>query len=509
MIRRRHTWDISDLEGIPRMSSPIVLGIDLGTQQLKVIAVDGATAAVMGSAQTAVENLTPAPGWLEQVPDDWWTALCRLTRELKAKLGISAEAIAGIGLSGHMHSIVPLRADGSIAHNCIVWADTRSKAQAQRLADTSADKLWNPSIAPYSLNKILWLQERLPRVFAEVSRFLFSKDYLRYRMTGELGTDPSDASGSLMWDFAKREWDAALLAEFDLAPSLLPPVQASSEIAGTLSAEAARDLGLSPGTTVAYGGGDCPCAVVGAGIPAADTLLINAGTAVQVIEMRDKPSPFDPVTSVRYLFELGIEGKCFAIGALNSAGHSLEWWRALVDERLSYAEFDALAAETPSTPDGPLFLPYLQGTGTPYLRDGAYGSFVQLSATADQPTLTRAVMDGVAFGIKHCAEALVSEDSLANKIILFTGGVPKSPLMREILANVFGGEIRCLAFSDMSALGAAAHAAVAGGINSDARAFLADFDYGEITVKATPALQEQYTASYERYKVWAERIAGH
>ena len=490
------------------MASPILLGIDLGTQQLKVIAVDGASAAVLGSVQSAVENLTPAPGWLEQNPDDWWQALCQLTRDLKAKLGFSSEAIAGIGLSGHMHSIVPLRADGNPAHNCIVWADTRSSEQAQRLAITSAEKLWNPSIAPYSLNKILWLREHRPRVFEEVSSFLFSKDYLRYRMTGALGTDSSDASGSLMWDFAIREWDAALLAEFDLAPSLLPTVRQSSEIAGALSAEAASDLGLAAGTTVAYGGGDCPCAVVGSGTVDAGTLLINAGTAVQVIEMRDQPSPFSPRTSVRYLFELGVEGKCFAIGALNSAGHSLEWWRALVDERLSYAEFDALAAEAPSSDEGPLFLPYLQGTGTPYLRDGAYGSFVQLSATADQRALTRAVMDGVAFGIKHCAEALVNDESFADKKFLFTGGVPKSPLMREILANVFGGEIRCRSFSDMSALGAAAHAAVAAGIRSDAQSFLADFDYGEITVTATPALQAQYAASYERYKVWAERIAG-
>ena len=490
------------------MSSLILLGIDLGTQQLKVIAVDGSSAAVLGSTQVAVENLTPAPGWLEQAPEDWWTALCTLTRELRDKLGISAAAITGIGLSGHMHSIVPLRHDGSAAHNCIVWADTRSRQQAQRLATASARQLWNPSIAPYSINKILWLRENRPQVYDEVSCFLFSKDYLRYRMTGALGTDPADASGSLMWDFAKREWDLGLLREFDVAPSLLPSVRDSSEIAGTLTAAAADDLGLAAGTTVAFGGGDCPCAVVGSGIPDADTLLINAGTAVQVIEMREKPTPFDPQTSVRYLFELGINGKCFAIGALNSAGHSLEWWRKLVDARLSYADFDALAAQAPAAPEGPLFLPYLQGTGTPYLLDGSYGSFVQLSATADQHTLTRAVMDRVAFGIKHCAEALVDKGSLAGKQILFTGGVPKSPLMRQIMANVFGGDVRYRSFSDMSALGAAAHAAVAAGISGDAQTFLADFDYGEIAVSATPALQEQYAASYERYRWWAERIAG-
>ena len=149
---------------------------------------------------------------------------------------------------------------------------------------------------------------------------------------------------------------------------------------------------------MACGGGDAACAVVGSGIADRNTLMINAGTAVQVIELQDEPSPFDRETAVRYLFELGVAGQTFAIGALNSAGHSLGWWRGLVDASLSHDEFEALAADEPSAEDGPLFLPWLQGTGTPYLRDGPCGAFVQLSSTADRAILTRAVMDGVALG---------------------------------------------------------------------------------------------------------------
>ena len=418
-----------------------------------------------------------------------------------------AAAISAIGLSGHMHSIVPLRADGSLAHNCIVWADTRSQAQADRIGNETVTPLWNPPIAPYSIAKILWLREHEPAVYRDTATILFSKDYLRYRMTGQIGGDFSDASGSLMWDFAARAWDQALLAELKVPHSLLPPVHGSAEAAGTLSAQAARDLGLSPDTIVAHGGGDAACAVIGSGIPARDTLMINAGTAVQVIEMQDAPTLFRPQDGVRYLFELGVEGATFAIGALNSAGHSLEWWRTLLDPALSYEDFNALAAAEPSPADGPIYLPYLQGTGTPYLRDGPYGSFVQLSATADQAILTRALMDGVAYGIRHCAEALVGAEELARKRLLFTGGVPKNPLMREILAGVFGREIRYRAFSDMSALGAAAHAAAAAGAAPDARTWLADFDYGERSATADPALHEQYAAGYERYQRWAERIA--
>lgn len=485
----------------------VVLGVDLGTLGMKVIALDVASARVLGAASAPVENLSPAPGYLEQDPQQWWATLCQLTRELLAARRIPAESVAAIGLSGHMHSIVPLRADGAVAQPCIVWADTRAQAQADRIGRGTKTPLWNPPIAPYSLAKMLWLRERAPAVYRDMARALFPKDYLRYRMTGALGTDYSDASGSLIWDFARRDWDRDLLAELGLSPALLPPVFGSAEAAGALTEQAARELGLRPATIVAHGGGDAACAVVGSGRLGRDTLMINAGTAVQVIEMRDAPSRFNAQAGIRYLFELGLQGATFAIGALNSAGHSLEWWRKLLDPRLSYADFNALAAPSPVPRDGPIFLPYLQGTGTPYLLDGPYGSFVQLSATADKATLTRAVMDGVAYGIKLCAEALVGARELPGKQLLFTGGVAKNPLMRQILAGVFACEIRYRAFSDMSALGAAAHGAVAAGLAADARQWLANFDYGEESEPAQPALAARYASGYERFQAWAQRIA--
>ena len=485
-----------------------LLGIDLGTQGLKVILVEAAPARVIGSSSAPVVNLTPAPGYLEQEPEKWWASLCQVTQELLRQHNIAPEDIAAIGLSGHMHSIVPLRADGSVARDCIVWADTRSQRQAEFIKATAATRLWNPAIAPYSLAKILWLREHEPFHYREIDKILFSKDYLRYRMTGDIGTDFSDASGSLMWDFAARRWDADLLTQLDVPLDLLPPVCGSAETAGNLTEAAAADLGLSTSALVAFGGGDAACAVIGSGIPDRDTVMINAGTAVQVIEIQDKPTPFHPRSALRYLFELGVDSKSFAIGALNSAGHSLNWWRDLVDPTLTHSEFEALAAPRPSAVDGPLFLPYLQGTGTPFLLDGPYGSFVQLSATADRPGLTRAVMDGVAIGIRICAEALVGEGKLAEKKILLTGGLPKSPLMREIIGEVMPGETTFRGFSDMSALGAAAHAAVAAGFSEDAAAFLADFDYGELTAAPDRTLQPHYEALYQRYKSWALRITG-
>ena len=488
------------------MPDQFVIGIDLGTTGLKLIAARAADAAIRAVVSAPVPNLTPAPGWLEQNPADWWRALRDLMPKLLDAGGISPESAIGIGLSGHMHSIVPLRADMTPANHCLVWADTRTQAQADFLAQ-SQDKLWNPAIAPYSLAKLLWLQEHRREVYDETASVLFPKDYLRWRLTGNLATDYSDASGSLMWDFAARAWDEALLDNLRVNANLLPRARESSAAAGGLTAKAAAELGLRAGITVAHGGGDAACAVVGAGIADSATLMINAGTAVQVIELIDKPTPFHARHALRYLFEVGVGGRCFVIGALNSAGHSLSWWRQLVAPELSHAEFEALAARQPGGADGPIFLPWLQGTGTPFLLDGAHGSFAQMSATSDRRVLTRAVMDGVALGIRLCAESLLGAESLAQKRILFTGGVPKSPLMLRILAAAFGGEIRYRAFSDMSALGAAAHAAVAAGVTPDAQTWLAGFDYGEGAQSADGELAAQYDAMYARFKAWAGRVA--
>lgn len=484
----------------------ILLGIDLGTQGLKIILVEAATAGIVASAGQPVASISRAPGYLEQDPNAWWSGLCQLTRGLLREARIAPEAIAAIGLSGHMHSIVPLLEDGGVARHCLVWADTRSQYQADSIQARSAQRLWNPAIAPYSLAKLLWLREHEGAVYDRLATLLFPKDYLRYRMTGQIASDYSDASGSLMWDFANRNWDANLLGQHAIPLDLLPPVFGSADAAGTLSAGAANALGLTRRTIVAYGGGDAACAVVGAGIPDGQTLMINAGTAVQVIEIQDQPTPFHPRTAIRYLFELGVDGKTFAIGALNSAGHSLNWWRNLLDPTLAPADLDSLAAAEPSRADGPLFLPYLQGTGTPFLRDGPYGSFVQLSATADTGALTRAVMDGVAFGIRLCAEALVGEAALPRKRILITGGLPKSPLIRKILSHVLPAPVTFRDFSDMSALGAAAHAAVAAGMYASAEAFLADFEYGEVRPTAEPAMRASYDETYAQFRRWAGRI---
>ncbi|MEB2286866.1 MAG: FGGY family carbohydrate kinase [Anaerolineae bacterium] len=489
------------------MSAPLAIGIDLGTQQLKVLAVDLERTSVLGSVQAPIHNIKSGPGALEQDPLQWWPLLSRLTRQLIERLQLSPAAVRSIGLSGHMHSIVPLRADGSPAYHCLVWADTRALPQAKAIGSLEGVTLWNPSIAAPSAPKLLWLRDNYPEAYAATRHVLFSKDYLRLRMTGEMATDFSDASGSLLWDFGARQWDADLLARLNIAESLLPQPQESTTLAGFLTEQAAADLGLRAGTPVAVGAGDVACAVIGSGLESPDTLLINAGTAAQVILIQEQPAPYVPERGVRYLFELGIDGKTFAMGALPSAGLSLEWWRSLLGGHLTYGDLDELASDRLGTADGPLFIPYLQGTGTPDIRDDSLGTFLFMSSSTDRALLTAAVMEGVVFGVKRCADALLSGSATPQRQVLITGGVSKSQIMRRIFASAFEATALFRDFSDVSAIGAVTLGAVAAGEADTVAAFLRRLPFATHEVAPDPALAERYAVLSRRHREWAEFVA--
>lgn len=491
------------------MVAPLAIGVDLGTQQLKVLAVNLERVSVLGSVQAPIHNIKAGPGALEQDPDQWWPLLSKLTRELIERLQLAPAAIRSIGLSGHMHSIVPLRADGSPAFNCIVWADTRALTQAKAIGALEGVTLWNPSIAAYSAPKLLWLRDNHPEAYGATHHVLFSKDYLRLRMTGEVSTDFSDVSGSLLWDFGAREWDADLLARLGIAASLLPQPQESTVVAGSLTEQAAADLGLPAGTPVATGAGDVACAVIGSGLESSDTLLINAGTAAQVILIQEQPAPYVPERGVRYLFELGIDGKAFAMGALPSAGLSLEWWRSLLGGQLTYGDLDELASDRLGTADGPLFIPYLQGTGTPDIRDDSLGTFLFMSSSADRALLTAAVMEGVVFGVKRCADTLLGSDATPQRKVLITGGMSKSQVMRRIFASAFGVTAAFRDFSDVSAIGAVALGAAAAGEVDSVAGFLRGLPFDTHEVAPDPVLAERYAAMSKRHREWAEFVAQH
>lgn len=488
------------------MVAPISLGIDLGTQQIKVLAVDVERACVLGSCQAPLRNFTPETGALEQDPLEWWPLLCELTRRLVRELEIDIRAICGIGLSGHMHSIVPLTKTDAPAYNCIVWADTRADKQARRVAAHRRGEYWNPAIAAYSLPKILWLKETKPDIYAKVTHILFSKDFLRFQITGAQNTDFSDASGTLAWNFEGRQWDEELLDSLGVPVDFLPQPHDATWVGGILTDTAASALGLRPGIPVAVGAGDVACAVTGSGVNTPNTLLINAGTAAQIILLQATPTRYIKEQGVRYLFELGFDAKTFVMGALPSAGFSLEWWRVRLGDQITYADLDNLAQEYIARPENPVFVPFLQGTGTPYLIDEPLGAFLGLSGSTDSKNMTCAVMEGVAFGIRQSVEALVSNHTFQDLRILVTGGLTKSPVMRTILVNVLGQTVSYRHFTDVSAIGAASFGAVAAKEIQSVTDLLGRFPVDSEETNPNPELMTRYESLYTRFQNLSKRV---
>jgi xylulokinase len=358
-----------------------------------------------------------------------------------------------------MHSLVPLSDAGTPTYYAIAWVDSRATDEARQfaqLAEATNIPVWNPVITAYTAPKLLWLRRHHPDSFSRTATFVYPKDYLRYRMTGALATDYSDASSSLLWDFAARRWDYRLADELRLKRELFPSVQESVSVGGELTSSAAKELGLCQGIPVAVGAGDVAAAIIGSGAPRTKSVLINAGTAAQVIQIDAPAKPYTTTTAPHYLFELGLDRRTFAMGALPSSGLCIEWWRQKFFPELTYEKLDSFLDEHSHRTDETLFIPYLQGTGTPHVLDESIGAFVQLSPQSDVHTMSRAIFEGVAYGIRNVTEALIAPDPLGNREIIVTGGVTKSAKMRTVLAGVFGARIHFRQQGDASLMGAIA-----------------------------------------------------
>lgn len=438
------------------MDRPLILGIDLGTQQFKAMVVAPATGRVLSRATGEVHSSSSEPGMMEQRPNEWEELLFTVTQRAIQESGAAMD-ISAIGVSGHMHTLLALDGNKRPVHDAIAWNDTRAAHTAKRLE--RFEPLWNPPIAAYTLPKLIWLREQKSGAASRVRTVMYPKDYLRLCLTGQTHTDPSDASGSLIWDFPSRTFDRDLLDRCGFANIEMPEVVPSNTVAGTLTPEAAKRLGLQPDLPVATGAGDVAAAVIGARVTSSDTVLINAGTAAQVITVytgnrTDILNRRRQRARVGYLFELGLDDSLFIMGALPSAGHSLAWWRAVQGNQLEFSELDAIAEGKSLEPDGALFLPYLQGTGTPHMVDAGLAGFVQISASEDFGRLTRAVIDGIAMGIRHVLDSMAENQEVPSTIVV-TGGLGRSRTFCRTLATLVDRNVEVRQIADVSCIGAA------------------------------------------------------
>lgn len=484
------------------MPDEAFIGIDVGTSSVKAVAVSG-TGTVLATADSPMQVTVPQPGWAEQQPEDWWAATVKSVRTVTDILGAST-IVRAIGLSGQMHSLIVLDSYGNVIRPAILWSDVRTSAQCITIREIVGDDglrrmCGNPALEGFTATKLLWMRDNEPANFGRIAHFCLAKDFVRFRMTGELATEPSDAAATLLMDVAQRRWSTEMCDLLGLDRSLLPPILESGGIAGRVTAKAADMMGVPTGTPVAGGGADNACAAAGAGVVAAGTLLVSVGTSGTVVAPVEKPL-VDPGMRIHSMAHVD-PSMWYLMGVVLSAGAALAWWRNSVAAGADTPGFDELvneAAKTNPGSNGLTFLPYLTGERTPHADANARGVFAGLHAGHGRAQMTRAVMEGISFALRDSLE-LMKPLGVSTGHAVAVGGGARSGVWLQMLADILGVPLRTVGPAEGAPLGAAMLSAVATGtFHSLAEAGNA---WLKTTGEAIPNAEtaDAYSAAYTRY----------
>jgi xylulokinase len=461
-----------------------IVGLDVGTTGVKALAIS-ADGEILARAEREYELSIPRPGWAEQDPEDWW----RASEAALAALGVSD--IAGIGLSGQMHGLVVLDRGGRVLRPAILWNDGRTGVECAEIEErVGLDRLieltGNRALTGFTAPKLLWLRRHEPDVYGRIAHVLLPKDYVRLRLTGARAMDVADASGTLLFDVAGRRWSDEVLAALELEADWLPPVLESPEVSGA----------TGEGVPVAAGAGDQPAAALGVGVDRPGPVSVVLGTSGVVLAALPA---FAADSAARvHAFCHAVPGVWQAMGVMLSAAGSLRWLRdALVGE--SYDELAREAARWPPGTEGLLFAPYLAGERTPHADPDARGAFTGLSLRHDRGALVRAVLEGVAYGLRDSLE-LLRELGVEPEVGRVSGGGARSGLWLRIVASVLGLPLERTAAEEGSAYGAALLGGVVGGVfPGPTEAVERCVRVGE-RVEPDALWQEAYEAGYARFR---------
>ena len=459
-----------------------VLGIDVSTTATKAVLVDEAGAVRrIGTAEYGFS--VPRPQWSEQSPDLWWDASVAAVRTVLASTGAAADDIAAVGLSGQMHGAVLLDRAGEVLRPAILWNDQRTALECDVIRESiGRNRLiaitGNDALTGFTAPKLVWVRDREPDVWRRIAHLLLPKDYVRYRLTGEYAVDKADGAGTLLFDLAARDWSAEIASALRIDPAWLPRTFEGPQVTGALTVDAARATGLRGGTPVVAGGGDQAANAVGVGAVAPGAVALSLGTSGVVFAPTDKPL-FEPQGRV-HAFCHAVPERWHMMSVMLSAAGSLRWFRDALAPGVGFEDLVAPAAEVPAGSDGVWFLPYLSGERSPHPDPLARGAFVGLTVAHDRRHLTRAVLEGVAYGLRDGLDQMTAAGMAAPDQIRVSGGGTASPLWRQILADVLGAEIATVNTSEGAAYGAALLASVGAGWHPTVDAACAAF------VSATP-----------------------
>lgn len=462
----------------------LLVGLDVGTTGVKALALSP-EGEVLARAEEEYDLSTPRPGWAEQDPEAWWRAAER------ALAALGAEP-ASIGLSGQMHGLVVLDEQARVLRPAILWNDQRTELECAEIEERVGlarlvQLTGNRALAGFTAPKLLWLRRHEPDVFGRIAHVLLPKDYVRFRLTAEHATDVADASGTLLFDVANRRWSDDLLAELDLEPAWLPRALESPEVSGQTRA----------GVPVAAGAGDQAAAALGVGVDRPGPLSIVLGTSGVVFAAL--PSYAAEPQARLHAFCHAVPGAWQAMGVMLSAGGSLRWLRDLLGTE-DYGGLTAAAERWPPGAEGLLFLPYLAGERTPHADPHARGALTGLALRHDRGAVTRAVLEGVAYGLRDCLELLKSlgVEPSAGRV---SGGGGRSDLWVRIVASVLDLPLERTAVDEGSAYGAALLGGVAAGVFRDVHEAVAACVRIHDTVEPEAGWRPAYEQGYERFRV--------
>ncbi len=455
-----------------------LLGIDIGTSGTKTLLIDE-DGRPLATATSEYPLSTPRPGWAEQDPEHWWQATQATVRRVLQQAGLSGDQVRGVGLSGQMHGSVFLDAQDRVLRPALLWCDQRTAAQCAWITervgpDRVVELLSNPVLTGFTAPKVVWLRDNEPETYARVRKVLLPKDFVRLRLTGAYASEVSDASGTAMFHVRERRWATEVLDAIEVPAEWMPECFESEVPSARISAEAAAATGLKEGTPVVGGGGDQAAGAVGNGIVESGIVSSTVGTSGVVFAFSEAPA-VDPELRV-HTFCHAVRDRWHQMGVMLSAGGSLRWYRdtlagpeADVARALGVDPYQLIteeAAQAPAGCEGLVFLPYLTGERTPYPDPHARGVFFGLTLRHDRRHMARAVLEGVAYGLRDSFEIL-SGMGVPIREVRASGGGARSPLWRQIQADVTGREHVTINVDEGPAFGVALLAGVGTGVWPD------------------------------------------
>lgn len=484
-----------------------LLGIDIGTGGTRAVLIDE-TGRVLGSATIEHKPISaPHRGWAEQDPDDWWSAACKAVPACLAQANATADEIESVGLTGQMHGLVMLDANGKVLRPSLIWCDQRTeeecreiteKVGAKRLIELTA----NPALTGFTLPKIWWVQKHEPEIWKRVKKIMLPKDYIRFRLTGAHAIDVADASGTLILDVVNRRWSKEMMAVSNLPEEMLPKVLESPEVSGKLSDAGAKASGLKPGIPVVAGAGDQAAGAVGMGIVRPGAVSATIGTSGVVFAATATPE-FDPKGRI-HTFCHAVPKRWHVMGVTQAAGFSLRWFRDQfgvggVPSQDPYDRLMEEASQAPAGSDGVLWAPYLMGERTPHLDPNARAALVGLAATHTRAHVIRAILEGVAYSLRDTL-TIFADLQLPARSIRLGGGGARGHLWRQIQADVYGMPVDIVEAEEGPAYGAALLAGVGVGVWNSVDQACETAVRVASTVKPNPKSAEVMNKQYAAYR---------